>query len=333
MISTIMIAAILLLVGGWLIATRSKMFNEPEPGKKDRWGDPVREREFNTSWLIKPVITLVLGVLIAFVQPYSLERVDSSGVGFKVHLTGNQRGISNYEYKTGWVVFNTWTDRFVEIPINQQHIEYDTIDVITKGGFQAKITPSFNYAVVSANAADMYVELRKTLPEIEQGWLKNAIYSSVNDVANKWSVDSIFNSREQFEASIIMECNKRVSKWFTVSQLRSNIMPPPALTASILAKTKAIQDVQVAENQRRVAVAQAETNVATAEGKAKAQIAAAKGDSAQVIISANAQAEAIRIQQKQLSPLYIDYIRASNWNGVLPSTILGSGSQTLFNLK
>lgn len=290
------------------------------------------EEQFNPKWITTPLLILVVGLLIGFIQPYSLERVDASGVGFKVHLTGEARGTDKYEYKTGWVTYNTWSDQFVEIKTSQQHIEYDTISVITKGGFMAKITPSFNYSVVAANAADMYVSLREPLEQIEQGWLKNAIYSSVNDVANKWAVDSIFNSREEFEAAIIVECNKRVVKWFTVSQLRSNIIPPPALQAAIEAKTKAIQEVQVAENKKKVAVAEALTNVATAEGLAKSKIATARGDSAQAVITANGQAEAIRIQQKQLTPMYIEWVKATQWDGVMPTTIL-SGSIPMINLK
>jgi regulator of protease activity HflC (stomatin/prohibitin superfamily) len=326
MITTLIIIISLIVAVGVAISTRSKAVITTQNRYKEA------EQTLNTRWLVTPIMILVVGLLVGFVQPYSLERVDASGVGFKVHLTGGERGISNYEYKTGWVTYNTWTDQFVEIATSQQHIEYDTISVITKGGFMAKITPSFNYAVVPDSAADMYVKLRKTLPEIEQGWLKNAIYSSVNDVANKWAVDSIFNWREQFEAAIVFECNKRVSAWFKVSQLRSNIIPPPALQASIIAKTNAIQEVQVAENKKNVAIAEALTNVATAEGLAKAQIAKARGDSAEAVINANGQAEAIRIQQRQLTPIYVDWIKASSWDGKLPTTIL-SGGVPMINLK
>ena len=142
-----------------------------------------RESIHRGKKLIIGILIAIVGTIIGLIQPFTVERVDASGVGFQVHLTGNDRGVSNYQYKTGWVVYNTWTDQFKEIATNQQHVEYDTISVITKGGFQAKITPSFNYSVVAVNAADMFVNLRKELPEIEQGWLKNAIYSSVNDVA------------------------------------------------------------------------------------------------------------------------------------------------------
>jgi len=167
----------------------------------------------------------------------------------------------------------------------------------------------------------MFVNLRLPTKEVEQGWLKNAIVSSVNDVANRWEVDAIFNKREEFEASIITECNKRVSKWFTVSQLRTNIVPPKALQEAIESKTKAIQQAQ-AEDQK----------AKTAEAEARKKVAIAKGDSAQMVIQANAEALSIKIRQREITPEYVEYLKAQKWNGVLPSTMTGS-SGTFLNIK
>jgi len=106
-----------------------------------------------------------------------------------------------------------------------------------------------------------------------------------------------------------------------LSQLRTNITPPKALQASIEAKTKAIQEVQVAENQKKVA-----------EAEAQRKIAVAKGDSAQAVIAAAGEANAMKLKQRELSSQYIEYIKWSKWNGTLPSTMLGSGSNTMFNV-
>ena len=328
MISFLIFLAGLLFAAGMLLATRDKMYSPETTDARGR----TEDGDFQPSWLIIPIAVAVLGLLVSIFQPFVLTRIDAGHVGIKVNLTGGERGVSNYEYKTGWLTYDTWTEMIYEFPTFQQHIEYDTIKVISKGGFMADIRPSFNYSMIPDAVGDMFQNLRKPVDQIEQGWLKNAIYSSVNDVANKWAIDSIFNSREAFESAIIVECNKRVSKWFVVSQLRSNIIPPPALQASIIAKTKAIQEVQVAENNKKVAVAVALTNVATAEGKAKAAIASARGDSASAVIIASGEAQAIKVKQMTLTPLYIDYIKAANWDGKLPTTSLGS-SGALINLK
>ena len=305
-----LIAAI--LVG---LSTRGNMYVTGA----NRWGD--EKQKFNTMWLIKPIGIFVLGIIISSIQPFALERIDAGNKGLKVNLTGSERGVAKYQYKTGWVVYNDWTEQVKEFPLFQQHIEYDAQEVITKGGFSATIKPSFNYSLREDAIGDMFVNLRLDIKEIEKGWLKNAIVSSVNDVANRWEVDAIFNKREEFEAAIIVECNKRVSKWFTVSQLRTNIVPPASLQKAIEGKTKAVQDAQAA--QQRTLVAQAE---------AQEKIAIARGDSAKVIIDAQALALAMKLKQKEITPLYVEYLKAQTWNGVLPTTVAG-GTGTFLNIK
>lgn len=274
-----------------------------------------------STWAITMGIVFA-GLIIAFIQPLKLERVDAGHVGIKVNLTGDNRGVSRFEYKTGWVLFNSWISRLYEFPVYQQHIEYPEQQVITKGGFSATIKPSFNYSLKPGDVGDMFQNLRLDIKSVEQQWLQTAIVGTVNDVANKWSVDDIFNKREQFENDIIQEANKRVSKWFIVSQLRTNIIPPPALQQSIEAKTKAIQEVQVAENQKLVAIAEGERKVAQA-----------KADSAAMVIAAAGEAEAIKRKQVSLTPTYVEYLKVNKWNGILPQVQTGSGTGLMLNMN
>ena len=269
------------------------------------------------------IIIVVLGIIAGLFQPYAMERVDAGNKGVKVNLTGSERGVSNYQYKTGWVVYNTWTEQLLQFPMFQQHIEYDDQTVITKGGFSTTIKPTFNYSLKPNAVGDMFVSLRLGIKEIEQGWLKTAIVSAVNDVANTWEVDSIFNHRQQFEAAIVAECNNRVSKWFNVSQLRTNITPPPALQDAIESKTRAVQQAQASMQQ---AIA------AEAEGKRK--VAVARADSAETIINAKAAALAIKLKQQELTPQYIEYIKWSNAADDVPRVpgVITSGG-VLYNYK
>lgn len=264
------------------------------------------------------IIIAVIGVVIAFIQPYSFEKVDNGYKGLKISLVGSQRGVTNYQYKTGWVVYNSWTEQLKEFPLYQQHIEYDDQQVITKGGFPATIKPTFNYSLKESAIGDMFVNLRLDIKEVEQGWLKNAIIGAVNDVANTWEIDSIFEHRQAFEASIVAECNLRLTKWFNVSQLRTNITPPEALQEAIIAKTRAIQQAEASEQQALTAIA---------EGKRK--VAVARADSAEMIINANAAALSIKIKQSQITPTYIEYLKAQAWDGKLPTTMAGGAGMFL----
>lgn len=278
--------------------------------------------KLSPSLLGKGAAIIVVGLIISLIQPFKIERVDAGHVGIKVNLTGDDRGVSKFEYKTGWVIYNTWISKLYEFPTFQQHIEYPEQQVITKGGFSAVIKPSFNYSLKPGDVGDMFQNLRLDIKSIEQQWLQTAIVGTVNDVANKWAVDDIFNQRERFESDIVAEANKRVAKWFTISQLRTNIVPPQALQQSIEAKTKAIQEVQVAENQRLVAIA---------EGERK--IAAARADSAAQVIAAAGEAEAIKRKQVSLSQTYIEYMKVEKWDGKLPSIQAGPSNGFIISPK
>lgn len=285
----------------------------------DRSGD----REVKPAGIVKLIAVILGSFIIGTVQPISAEMINVGNVGLKVNKMGNEKGVSKTEYVTGIVFYNSWWSSIKEYPVTQQHIDYDENVIITKGGFQASIKPSLNWSVNAGNVADMYQNLKKDVDDIRDTWLKNAILGSVNDVANLYTVDSIFNHRAEFEAEIVKECNKRVSKWFTISQLRTNIVPPAAITAAINAKTSSVQEAQAAIQR---------TIVATAEAQEK--IAKAKGDSAQAVIAAAGQAQAVRLQQMQLTPLYIEYLKVTKWKGDVPNTVLGgSGGTPLLNIK
>ena len=287
-------------------------------GEKDKYGD----RDNKPLGIVKLVVVLFASIMIGLFMPLSIERVDSGHVAILVENTGNERGMSRVEYKRGWVLFNNFTQRYYEFPVYQQHIDYEENTIITKGGFQVTIKPSFNYSLNPTKVDDMFQNLRVDIKQVEQGWLKNAIISSVNDVANLYTVDSIFNHRAEFESDIVRECNKRVIKWFNVSQLRTNIAPPKEIAQAIVAKTKAVQDAQAAIQRKSVA-----------EAEAQEKIARAKGDSAQAVIAASGEAAAYQLKQKSLTPMLLQQQWIEKWNGALPSTQLSSGANTMYGLK
>lgn len=309
----VFIISLIVLGGVFGVFGLSKYVGEP-----DKYGD----RHVNAFQLVKLVGVILASFLLGAFIPYEVERVDSGKVAILVDNIGDSKGMAKVEYKRGWVLYNSFTERYYEFPVYQQHIDYEENTVITRGGFQATIKPSFNYSLNPTTVDNMFQNLRLDIKQVEQGWLKNAIISSVNDVANLFTVDSIFNHRAEFEAAIITECNKRVGKWFTVSQLRTNIAPPPAITKAIEEKTKAVQEAQAALQRRSVA-----------EAEAAEKIAIAKGDSAQAVIAAAGQARANQLMQQSLTPNLVNKMWIEKWDGKLPTYQLGNGQGIMLNLK
>lgn len=289
--------------------------------KYTEYGKEYTHEVVNAKTIVIGVGIFIGGLIFSLVQPYSFEKVDAGHVGIKVSLVGDKRGVSKYEYKTGWVVYNSWTENLYEFPTFQQHIEFEAQQVITKGGFPADIKPSFNYSLKPNAVGDMFQNLRLPIKDVEQGWLKTAIVGAVNDVANTWEVDSIFGHRQGFEAAIVQECNIRLSKWFSVSQMRSNIVPPEALQEAIVAKTRSVQQAEASIQQ-----------ALAAEADGKRKIAIARADSAETIINASAKARAMELTQQKLTPLFVEYKKIEKWDGQLPTTMAG-GSGTFLNIK
>jgi len=276
--------------------------------------------KWRTTKLFAPVAVLVSGLLISVTQPYKFERVDAGCIGIIVKNFGVRTGVQQTKKTTGLVLINNWTEKLVEIPTFLQQIAYDKQSVTCKGGLPLDIHPTMSMQIKESAADDMYVNLRKPVDVIIQEWLMNAIVGSINDVANRWVVENIFDNKEKFEAEIVIEVNKRTSKWFTISNLRTGIAPPTVLVNSIAAKSQAIQAVQVAENQKLTAIAEGET-----------KIAIARADSARLVIAAAGEAEAVRRKQLTLTPLYIDFMKIEKWDGALPY-YSGAGSP-IINMK
>jgi len=274
----------------------------------------------------KPIVLLIVGLLAIIFQPYGMKKIEAGNKGLRINLIGDNRGASNIEEVSGLILYNSYAEEIQQVPLDQRHIDYGESVIVAKGGFACNISPSFNYSVKGASAADMFTNLRSTyktgqLKAVEQGWLKNAILGAVNDVANTYVIEDIFNNRAAFEAAIIVEANKRVGKWFDVSQLKTNIKPPQSIARSIEAKATATQDAITSAAQASAARADKERIVALAQA-----------DSANTVIRALAEAKAVQLKEQKLTPLYIEYMKIEKWDGKLPTTQAG-GSGSFINIK
>lgn len=310
-------------IGIYLLINRNNFILEKEV---DNGYQTRTARLLNTNLLAKAGVILAISILISIFQPFQLEKVNAGYQGVLVNLIGSDRGVSDVELKTGWVTYNKHLQELYQFPTYQQNIIYEELPVILKGGFEASISPTFNYNLKPNMIANMFSELRLGIREIEQGWLLTAIISSINDVSNRWKVEEIFENREKFEREIIDECNERVDKWFIMSQLRTNIAPPPALKKAIEDKTRASQEAEAEEQKALVAIA-----------AGKRMVEQAKADSARKVINANAQAQAMRIKaqgesdayklkNRELTSLLIQQQFLDTWDGNYGTgNVFGSG--------
>jgi prohibitin 2 len=84
-----------------------------------------------------------------------------------------------------------------------------------------------------------------------------------------------------------------------------------------IARYQQLQAIITAEGQYNVTVIQANAD-------AQKRVIAAEAEARKIMIEANATSEAIRLITSRMTPEYAQYLYLSQWNGILPTTLLGS---------
>lgn len=275
---------------------------------------------------IKSIIVGVIALLALTLFVNSCERIDAGHVGVKVNLYGNSKGVSDVTECTGIVFYNPFSTKIYEFPTFIQHKEYsgdNSFVVNSKDGSEFQVSPIMNYSVQREKVPAIFAKYRRPLPEIEEGFLKTAVYDAFRLATNKYTADELISNRAVFEVEVrrLLE-NQLLKEGFVINQFTSNLIYPETFKKSIEAKNNAVQAALRAENEVKTAEAQAKIKVATAQGNAEAMLTAAK-----------AEAEANRLKQQTLTPMLLQLEWINKWDGKLPTTSLGDKSTTMIGIK
>jgi len=276
-----------------------------------------------------------LGLFLIIIA-FGCERIDAGHVGVKVNMYGDGKGVDDVTEVTGWVFYNPLSTKIVEFPTYVQHIEYtrkvdeygevesdESFIVNSKDGSEFHVSPILNYSVKRDKVPYIFSKYRVELSLVEQGFLKTAVYDAFRIVANSYTADELIGNREKFELKVRQVLQKQLDpEGFLLSQFTSNLVYPETFKKAIEAKNNAVQAALRAENEVKTAEAQAKIKIAKAEGNAQAMLTSAK-----------AEAEANRLKQQTITPMLLQLEWINKWNGVLPSTQLGSGTNMMYNIN
>jgi len=302
---------------------------------QDRYARMEQEREeqlqqykLEQQLKIKKMTKLIGGSVIAlFLMVFffkSCERIDAGHVGVKVNLYGDNKGVSDVTEVTGMVFYNPITHNIYEFPTFIQHKEYtgeNSFVVNSKDGSEFHVSPIINYSVQREKVPSIFAKYRRSLEQIEEGFLKTAVFDAFRLATNKYTADELIGNRQAYEIEVrkILE-NQLLREGFVVNQFTSNLVYPETFKQAIEAKNNAVQAALRAENEVKTAEAQAKIKVATAEGNAQA-----------LLTSAKAEAEANRMKQQTLTPLLIQLEYVQKWDGKLP--VYGEVPQLFRNIQ
>jgi regulator of protease activity HflC (stomatin/prohibitin superfamily) len=261
--------------------------------------------------MIKVIGASVIGFILLVVLFNSCERVDAGHVGVKVNMYGDNKGVDDVVAVTGMVFYNPITTKIYEFPTFIQHKEYkgeNSFIVNSKDGSEFNVSPIMNYSVQREKVPAIFSKYRRPLEDIEEGFLKTAVYDAFRLATNKYTADELISNRAIFEVEVRRLLDGQLLKeGFTINQFTSNLIYPETFKKSIEAKNNAVQAALRAENEVKTAEAQAKIKVATAEGNAQAMLTSAK-----------AEAESNRMKQVTLTPLLLQLEYINKWDGKLP---------------
>jgi regulator of protease activity HflC (stomatin/prohibitin superfamily) len=267
------------------------------------------------------VIALIL-ILSIFVCRCS--KVDSAEIGIKFNkLSLTEQGNLDASIVTGYTFYCPITTDLHTYPTFEQRKDYDpAFEVTTKDAAIFKMDPTIAYHINRDKAITIFQKYRKSLPEIEDGYMKTVIYDAYRITANKFTSDSLMSNRAIFENEVRLMLNKTLyDEGFEVTEFTSKIDPPASLKNAIDEKNKAIQESLKAENE-----------VKKAEANAKIAIAKAEGDAKALKIKADGEAYYNRTVAASLNQILVDQYAIEKWDGKLPQ-VTGSGSMPMINMK
>lgn len=262
-------------------------------------------------------------VSLLFIACCSCTRIDAGHVGVKVNLYGSDKGVNDITEVTGRVFYNPFTASIYEFPTFVQTKDFEPFTVNAKDASQFTIDSKINYSMIESRVPSVFKKYRKKLSEIEDGYLKTAVYDAYRISANSFTSDSLMGQRAKFEAMVETELRKSLNdEGFKLEKITHSIIPPKSLRDAIDAKNQAVQDALKTENKVREAEAQAKIKIATEEGESKA-----------LRIKADAESYYNRKVSESLTSSLVEMRRIERWNGSYPTTMAGSSSSFIMGVK
>lgn len=282
---------------------------------------------------LKSIVVILVVILGLLGVSNSCERIDAGHVGVKVNLYGSGKGVSDVTECTGLVFYNPMSTKIYEFPTYVQHKEYkktadgdNSFTVNTKDGSEFHVSPVINYSVQREKVPTIFSKYRRTLPEIEEGFLKTTVYDAFRLATNAYTAEELVSNRANFEIKVRSILTEQLQKeGFVINTFTSNLEYPTSFKNAINAKNNTVQAALQAENKVKQAEAEAKIKIATAEGNAQA-----------LLTNARAEAESNRLRQSTLTPMLLQQQWIEAWQhggSQVPTYITNGGEKFMMNLK
>ena len=280
------------------------------------------------------VLVMFIGVVLVLVSCVGIVPTGYTGI-----LT-TFGAVENRTIDAGFNLIAPW-QRIVTMDNRAQKVTIET-SAFSSDIQQVDIQMSVNYCIDQQTAQELYKTVGKN-------YYENIMFPRIQE--NIKAVFSAYNA----EALIV---NRELLSTATAELLRNDMTPYGITIISVAiedldftdAFTNAVEAKQVAAQNKLTAETQQAQKTMEQEAEAERAIIAANAQAEQDIIAAKADLEVVKIQADAalyagereanmneriaaaLSPELINYYWIKQWDGVLPSTVLGNDSSYMIDL-
>lgn len=282
----------------------------------------------------------VLFILLIFGMR-SCTTVPNGYVGVVVHMLGGSKGVDVEERGMGRYFLGINDEMYLFPTFTQTDNwegEKESITFQTREGLNVNADIGISYHIDPTKVSVVFQKYRKGIDEISQIYLRNMVRDALVKASSTQDVETVYG---QGKTELLAKVEENVKKevepigiiiehiyWVGTLHL------PKTVVENIDRKINATQMAMTRENEIQQTKAEAQKAIEEANGVAQSKLAVARAEAESIKINGEAEASAIEAKSKALnaSPQLVQYEIARNWNGVLPTTTMGSGSIPMITL-
>lgn len=285
------------------------------------------------------VATAIAGVAAILLIGGSIARVPIGSIGVKT----NMAQVTGRTYSSGWYFKIPFAEHMIDMSIQQQTVEYPTIQGELSGKELINMTLKMTYSLNGDKAAYVYENygenyIATLMPQEE-------VFDVVKGIVATYDIEDVRTNRAAIMQQAADGLRERFgSRGITITSLSLANYDFGELEAAIDAEVKAKQErktvaeqnqlaIEKAENEKKVAEIEAEKAAEVKRTQAQADADAAKikaqGEADAIKIKGEAEAEANKKLADSLTSELIKAKEIEQWNGSKATVILGEQTQPI----
>lgn len=296
------------------------------------------------SRTIRNVFLSVASLALLALSTGCSTRIGPGHVGIVVQSAGSNKGVLDAPVRTGRIWYNPYSETVIEYPTYVQTAKWtkdlnegrpvdESVTFTNKDKMTISVDISLSYSLTESKVPQFYVKfLSDDVNAFTHGFLRNVARDCFNEHAGHYSIDQIMGDNAQFLKDTRACVQDQVTPYGVNIEQFGFIgapRPPESVIDSINLTAQAQQLAVQKQMELQQVAADAAKQRTAAEGDAAAQIARANGDAKANQIRSASITETIL----KATALENEAARIAKWDGVMPSTILGSGAGTLITLQ